>query len=553
MGWMMGIEPTTFGTTTRRSNQLSYTHQNIVLYYQICGLSSTNLSLDGDLEKFYNYYMEMTSISPDLIRGKIDALILRCVFEGECYGAQITKFVQEASGGTYVLKKPTLYSALKRLESRGQIIGDDRVEDGIRKRYYNLTETGKNYFMERKDDWRFGNDVISTVLYGEVGKRKVIRNHDVYVVDGSSHAVAEEIPQVVGHIASDAITSLPQVASESQENVMIAASQAVVAASQAVESVAKLLETEGSRTITNNNTTEIATTHLTNNSVTRTTESASLLEQFFARNHTQPAISEKLLIAGAASGFDLPLCRQGGHVSKEVESAPLRSYALASTPPTRLETSTLELEEAEPKQHVPHFDRYLGPNEYVVWNKPEYVPPPSVTIIDPSEKKIQAQTVESDVFVLEYHNNWANRKTGRFLLYNRLRAVTAVAVTAVLALLLAISWTATQGTGQAGEGTAFMLGFVALGVYLAINMAVLLVYPRLKKKHGNYKREFLVRLAISASLVVAILGSHLVAGLTATNMGDYFVFFLVPALLSLVVLLEGIGIYSMKRLRVFQV
>lgn len=26
-GWMMGLEPTTFGTTNRRSNQLNYNHR----------------------------------------------------------------------------------------------------------------------------------------------------------------------------------------------------------------------------------------------------------------------------------------------------------------------------------------------------------------------------------------------------------------------------------------------------------------------------------------------------------------------------------------------
>ena len=36
MGWEMGLEPTTFGTTTRHSNQLSYTHHAGQTYLKLC-------------------------------------------------------------------------------------------------------------------------------------------------------------------------------------------------------------------------------------------------------------------------------------------------------------------------------------------------------------------------------------------------------------------------------------------------------------------------------------------------------------------------------------
>ena len=53
----MGIEPTTFWATTRRSNQLSYAHHKQFLKYQIIKINSTSFSkkiiiLIGDNSKW---------------------------------------------------------------------------------------------------------------------------------------------------------------------------------------------------------------------------------------------------------------------------------------------------------------------------------------------------------------------------------------------------------------------------------------------------------------------------------------------------------------------
>ena len=63
----------------------------------------------------------MSGIDSDLIRGHIDTIILKILFEGDKYGYEICKEVEEKSNGSYELKQPTLYSCLKRLENQGLI------------------------------------------------------------------------------------------------------------------------------------------------------------------------------------------------------------------------------------------------------------------------------------------------------------------------------------------------------------------------------------------------------------------------------------------------
>ena len=59
-----------------------------------------------------------SSISSELIRGHINTIILRTLYDGDKYGYEIINEIEDKSKGQYTLKQPTLYSALKRLESQ---------------------------------------------------------------------------------------------------------------------------------------------------------------------------------------------------------------------------------------------------------------------------------------------------------------------------------------------------------------------------------------------------------------------------------------------------
>ena len=67
----------------------------------------------------------MQNINSDLIRGNIDTIILKTMENGDMYGLDIIREVENKSSGTYELKQPTLYSCLKRLENKELISSFD--------------------------------------------------------------------------------------------------------------------------------------------------------------------------------------------------------------------------------------------------------------------------------------------------------------------------------------------------------------------------------------------------------------------------------------------
>ena len=70
LGWVVGFEPTTFGTTIRRSTKLSYTHHNEPLY-NIKELRRPQISGSkaGSGQKWPNSFESATSICDNVHRG----------------------------------------------------------------------------------------------------------------------------------------------------------------------------------------------------------------------------------------------------------------------------------------------------------------------------------------------------------------------------------------------------------------------------------------------------------------------------------------------------
>ena len=107
------------------------------------------------------------AISADLIRGHINTIILRTLYERDKYGYEIIEEIEKKSHGQYSLKQPTLYSALKRLETQGYINAywkTDEVSLGGRRKYYTLTDSGREITERNQAEWEYSRTVIDNLI-----------------------------------------------------------------------------------------------------------------------------------------------------------------------------------------------------------------------------------------------------------------------------------------------------------------------------------------------------------------------------------------------------
>ncbi len=101
-----------------------------------------------------------------LVAASSKPLILSILAHGKSYGYQIIKNVEKLSGGELEWTDAMLYPVLHRMERDGLIKAEWVIlENGRKRKYYELTPLGKEAREAEKKQWLNVNNAL-TILWG---------------------------------------------------------------------------------------------------------------------------------------------------------------------------------------------------------------------------------------------------------------------------------------------------------------------------------------------------------------------------------------------------
>lgn len=96
----------------------------------------------------------------------LDSIVLSVVSKDKdgTYGYKITQDIREF----IEVSESTLYPVLRRLQKEHFLETEDKQFDGRNRRYYKLTDTGKERLIMYQKEWKEYVHNINVLLFGEV-------------------------------------------------------------------------------------------------------------------------------------------------------------------------------------------------------------------------------------------------------------------------------------------------------------------------------------------------------------------------------------------------
>ena len=106
------------------------------------------------------------SIRSQLLKGILDGCVLAVIEKETVYGYELSEKLQKA--GLKDVSEGTIYPVLLRLQKNEYIVGEMRPsESGPNRKYYSLTDKGKEALEEIRTEWELLARPITTLLREE--------------------------------------------------------------------------------------------------------------------------------------------------------------------------------------------------------------------------------------------------------------------------------------------------------------------------------------------------------------------------------------------------
>ncbi|HEX9562822.1 MAG TPA: PadR family transcriptional regulator [Gemmatimonadaceae bacterium] len=100
-----------------------------------------------------------------VVKGTLDVLVLKALSWGPMHGFEVTRWLEERSGGKLGIEDSALYQSLYRLEERGFLSGEWGVtENNRRARYYRVTSDGRTHLRAQATQWVKYAEAVSGIL-----------------------------------------------------------------------------------------------------------------------------------------------------------------------------------------------------------------------------------------------------------------------------------------------------------------------------------------------------------------------------------------------------
>ena len=97
--------------------------------------------------------------------GLLDAVVLSVLSREDLYGYKITQDIRSQLD----ISESTLYPVLRRLQKDDCLATYDRPTDGRNRRYYSITDKGKDVLAQHRHDWCIYRSQIEGLLFPKGG------------------------------------------------------------------------------------------------------------------------------------------------------------------------------------------------------------------------------------------------------------------------------------------------------------------------------------------------------------------------------------------------